>query len=337
MTTKPLLARCVRATEHLPAAMILYRMAYWHPRTKVERDGKRWVVKGHQAWMEETSLSQEQIKDGLAKLRALHLIETERHLFGSKISLFQRLTPRAELFLKDEQEGQTAPMQESHMAPMQEGQMAPTDQGHMDPIYVQGDKTGSLDKEFNHSSELAFASPDPEIQSSISEKEEEDMGKTAHEVLAELSAKKALGKITAVSKPKQLEHWWCATVNEHYGVFVAPFTVKQLGQVKQLIDKLPADKLLPTIEHCLANWVGFCEIAMKNAGTKGFPAMPNIDYMVKHLSSAMEYAGPAAHSGVIKAPQPKAPSKSVQTKPVVTPANKGMPVSLADILSEPTE
>jgi|GEM_PF-4523061 len=75
-----------------PAAVILYRLQYWMKKTKITRNGHKWVVMSREEWLEELSLTLDEYRGGMKHLKDLCIIHTEKHLFKGKIHSFIRFT-----------------------------------------------------------------------------------------------------------------------------------------------------------------------------------------------------------------------------------------------------
>ena len=78
------IAKCVRAADSANAGLILNCIRYWYPRGKVHWNGKYCVAKSRRHLIQETGLSLDQVKRGLARLRKRGLIEAQIHLFGGQ-------------------------------------------------------------------------------------------------------------------------------------------------------------------------------------------------------------------------------------------------------------
>ena len=146
-TTVPLIGCCIEAAGgSAPAGVVLYRIVFWTP--GLEYDGKLWIAKSHAELRLETRLTPDQIRDALAKLRSLGLIETSRHHFAGRNVLHIHVTEACEAKLEQVAEadpkqavcpdsepdpiGANAPMEPGRMpgsgwgqAPIQTGANAP--------------------------------------------------------------------------------------------------------------------------------------------------------------------------------------------------------------------
>lgn len=91
------------------AGLMLDRLRFWsrpgkngQMKTRVVRDGHRWIAKGRDEWFDECRLTARQADNAREKLEALGLIETRRWDFGGTIKLHFRLIEKAcnELFTR---------------------------------------------------------------------------------------------------------------------------------------------------------------------------------------------------------------------------------------------
>jgi len=74
------------------AAILLYRIQYWMTKTKITRNGYKWVVMSRDEWLEELAMTQDEYRGAMRRLKDLHIIHTEKHLFKGKVHSFIRLT-----------------------------------------------------------------------------------------------------------------------------------------------------------------------------------------------------------------------------------------------------
>ena len=78
---------------NLHAAILLSQIVYWFKPSKtgklkvtVKKDGKLWIAKSREGWMDETGLSLDLFKSSIQKLKDRHLITYRRHGFGGKVT-----------------------------------------------------------------------------------------------------------------------------------------------------------------------------------------------------------------------------------------------------------
>ncbi len=86
---------CVSITRNANAAMLLYRLVYWQPRSRVTRGGFSWVIKTQEEWAHECHLSVRQVQRAFHTLRRLGLIACERHFWRTILPQWTRLTTEA--------------------------------------------------------------------------------------------------------------------------------------------------------------------------------------------------------------------------------------------------
>lgn len=258
------LARYYDATKSWPAAILLYQIAYWMPKAKIRRDGHTWIAKPATDWCTETALTPQQYKDAVRILRHARLILTERHQFNGKLMTFLRLTTRgADLMASKSLE---TPSGWSPQAPNGQGLATPNkDPGH----------TGNTDEQ-EEDGVLAHAGL--LSQGSCNQDSGEETGMKAHQVLEKIH--KPAHEMTLVTL-------WCAVLAELKGAYVAPFTNKQKGQLKQFAKKCPPGKVELVLEHVLRHWLIFIESAEANAGVYKTPASPDVGFLLKHAGIAI--------------------------------------------------
>jgi hypothetical protein len=197
------------ATKSWPAAILLFRIAYWAPKAKLRRNGYTWIAKSAKDWCYETALTPQQYKDAVARLRALGLVVTEQHAFGGKVVTYLRLTAagRAVVFPGMGLE-----------APLGMGPETPPELGLETPPYIQEGKHNKLQTE---SCVQSHAEAPGTLPSGDSGQENQ------------VNAKDMLVK--KIHKPQghlTLEQVWRDTIAEIEGTFVPPLTVKERGQLK---------------------------------------------------------------------------------------------------------
>ena len=130
-------ARRYDITGSHQAAIVLERLQYWSPRTRVRKRGKAWIVKSRADLMWETRLTEKQLWVSLEKLEERDLIQIEQLLFAGKNVTHIRFTPRGVMSLdkvgfvlqiKDPEEPKVVQEGQPEMAPEDRPEMAPQGQ-----------------------------------------------------------------------------------------------------------------------------------------------------------------------------------------------------------------
>ena len=82
------------ADRDYATAILLYRIAYWHPKMKVVNGGKNWIAKSLEDWEEDSGLTKDVLKRAFSALKSYGYIVREVHKFGGKTVGFTRLSTR---------------------------------------------------------------------------------------------------------------------------------------------------------------------------------------------------------------------------------------------------
>jgi hypothetical protein len=140
-----------------------------------------------------------------------------------------------------------------------------------------------------------------------------------------MKANQVLERIHKPAHEMTLVTLWCAVLAELKGAYVAPFTNKQKGQLKQFAKKCPPGKAELVLEHVLRHWLIFIESAEANAGVYKAPASPDVGFLLKHAGIAINlWQKHVAKPKFVPAPQliaqPKAPVAEPEAKPTYAEA-----------------
>jgi hypothetical protein len=114
--------------------------------------------------------------------------------------------------------------------------------------------------------------------------------KTVAELMAETGGKKAT--VQKKGTAKSLEFLWKEIVSETTGNFVPAFTMKQLGQLGQFLKRCPTGTAEDVMSAALKDWPGFAGQVKSDAGLKAVPLDPNLDFLLKYLGPAVDFAKP---------------------------------------------
>jgi hypothetical protein len=102
----------------------------------------------------------------------------------------------------------------------------------------------------------------------------------------------------------ELASYWEACLTVCYGISPQGLTRKQLGQLKYLRD-VADDEAMGILGWTAQSWPAFATRAQADAGLSSAPPMPDIEFLVRHCSTAMNMM-----LGVVPAQVPK---RSVKT------------------------
>jgi hypothetical protein len=129
----PLLTRCRVATQNANAAQLLYRIAFWMPKAKIEHGGLKWSANSAAQWCQQTGLSFDQYRRAIALLKTLKLVETEQHLFGRKNVTHVRLTEQGCAAIE------APPLDQGTPAPLASANTAQPEKCDSAQLYIQGE------------------------------------------------------------------------------------------------------------------------------------------------------------------------------------------------------
>lgn len=258
------IAKCVAATGgDLPAAVLLYRITYWHPKMRVQRGDFRWIVKSREEWCDDTGLTFNQYKRALAFLREAGLVDVERHLFKSKITAHIRLTQKG--------------VDWSTWTPTDWCKSAPINWSSGEPIYMHGD----TNIEIQHG--VLASSASHEEDESL---KEEGTGEKAMPTVAEYLAGKD-------KKPTKVKEGTASSLipvwGKHAGYYVGTMTNKRRGQLSMIAKALPEGQAEVIVTKVLDEWGLFAAMVKSAAGLSVVPAQPSIDFLLKHVAFAVEF------------------------------------------------
>jgi hypothetical protein len=274
--SNPLFTAMEATGDHVTSACLLMRIAYWWPKAVLERDGHRWIAKTREEWMLETRFTLEQYKGALARLKSRGLVVTEQHIFAGRAVTFLRLTDQGCMGLK-------APPGWSVKTPP--GRCLETP-----PNTVS--YSSELHTETSNEVSSAGSASASEVDSNTEVSGEMKItGKTAAEIAEKF--KNAGASKAPLNKPdsaKILAHIWQTTVAKTYSKFVPEFTLKQLGQMKQLLKLWPPGKGVEIMAVVLSNWGSFAADVKTQTGQSSVATTPNVDFLVKHAVAAANYA-----------------------------------------------
>lgn len=304
-----LLARCVLMAGSPTAAILLYRICYWHPYRKVEAGGELWVAKARAEWMDETGLTLEQYKSAAATLQKRQLVIIQQRKYGTRTISFARLSVRGEEVLSGSLPKIGPEAVESNDTTQVEANDAtgevvntPPGWGQNTPPYIMGDtvigdtiteilqgEAYDLTAESEQKNTETGTKPlDSALSPDYPSKGTEAPMVTIQQ-LKEQGGKAHKPKTLSVTvKKAKLEKLWLTALAELTGKFVAPLTSKDKGQLA-LIEKQCgsfAEKMLPRV---VKDWSAFADSVKASAGLKTIPAMPHIGFLLSQVAAAVMF------------------------------------------------
>lgn len=279
------------------AGVILFRAAYWQERARIERHGHRWIVRGRLAWAEDTGLTFDQYKRGLAVLKRRGLVETCRGLFRGKNLAFLRLTGRGLGALgmagADPEEAQdctNGPVQngtDAHMAMVQSCTNQTVQDGTEEtapsvPLCTDHNNYGDKNTTETPASVCVLA------HAALKPENDEVTGKSAKEVMADFQAKKGAKHQAKIGPDKisQLEHTWKSILAVQNGYQVG-WVGKQRVQMLQFMKLCPPGKADAVLTHVLKNWTSFVLACELKTGAFNTPSEPTPWFLLKHVQIAI--------------------------------------------------
>ena len=148
-------------------------------------------------------------------------------------------------------------------------------------------------------------------------------GKSVKEILNEKKAK-TLGLQNSL--PLTFEMHWLSQVAEATESFVPPLTAKEKGMLKLFANRCPDGEAAVVLEAVVGHWGYFTQHVMGDAGIKYTPDKPRIDFLLKHVGTAVNFA----HKLAKQAAQPPKPAPAAsQPKPQLQSIAEALSLSLS--------
>ncbi len=293
------------------AAILLERVQYWTPRTRVRRSDGAWIAKSRADLMRETGLTEKQVRTALEKLRNRDLIETSRHDFGGETILHLRLSDRGTILMRDAgllKTEQVAPEGYSAMAP--EGQSAMALQGHS---LTQGDidkgiyTSGFIPEKTSNEvfpgiailTKKKITGKQPDMTDTIPRKGLKAPTPLPPAPKAKLSSADVLAKLQergkGVPPPKKGKKlslgavWQDACAKTYPGEFHPGLTMQAQGQLSQLAKKLPGLDVENVIQSIISDWPSFTEKCAGEAKAFDVPLRPMVGFALKYVAQAANF------------------------------------------------
>lgn len=337
--------------------LILYRLAFLQPRSKITRGGRPWVVMSRERWCEELQCSPRTLGAALTKLRKAGLIESEVHLIKGKTRSFMRLSSAA---LEAEKEAKNATPVQAKIAQTGMGKNCPNPIGltalkevnekEVNSVcasvgankvpgsgegFGKGLKGGQAHT-FPETPLTPQSPPDPPADPG-----DPTMAKAA-DILTKLSSQKHAHK---PNTPKGLEFAWKTSLSETWGQGLVHVTAKQRGQMGLFLKRCPEGRADAMFGWLLENWIEFVKHVESMAGIKKTPAIPSMDFLLFHANLAVALATEAlspkpvpvkkpAKTPLANNPQVQLTSQQPGKGPHVT-EDEEKPMTLEEILAPP--
>lgn len=337
--------------------LILYRLAFLQPRSKITRGGRPWVVLPRERWGQELSCSLVTVDRAFAKLKKAGLIETEIHLLKGKTRVFMRLSGEASgrykavssappQSIKVMKSGfyQTAqnPIGLTALKEVNEKEVnsvCASAGANKVPGSGEGFGTGSKGGQAHTSPETPLTPQSPPVPPA--DHGDPTMAKAA-DILTKLSSQKHAHK---PNTPKGLEFAWKTSLSETWGQGLVHVTAKQRGQMGLFLKRCPEGRADAMFGWLLENWIEFVKHVESMAGIKKTPAIPSMDFLLFHANLAVALATEAlapkpvpvkkpAKTPLANNPQVQLTSNQPGKGPHVT-EDEEKPMTLEEILAPP--
>lgn len=306
---KNLLARCVMATGSTTAAILLYRICYWHPYAKASAEGLRWIAKDRDTWMAETGLTAQQYRTARECLHHRLLVTSRQGRFGSRTITFMGLTKRGqgvrEGLLAEPDSAIDCTFEHEVVCgkhPTPGGSNPHTTQGQIHtpgcaentPPYIMGDTVmGDTEWEIPKGDQQAdagknFQVVNPDLPSYPEDSKEADPVATIKEILAQGKKPVSLTK----KKPPSPAEVWQQTMIGFSDEYQPTLTIKETAQLKNFGNKCPGGDYTKVIQEIIFQWPQFSASVKASAGLAMIPSSPNIGFALKYVAEAIAFVNP---------------------------------------------
>jgi len=257
------IARCVEAAGGARNGLLLFRVAYWHPRARVELRGRTWVAKGYREWAEETGLSERACMRAMTELRERGLVETETSMFRDQRRLLTRLSADGERVVSGSEQ---RPGRDRPLIP----KLAPPSYQNWHHPHT---KTGTISYTL--------------VSSLVSCRDSRHDDTPPGEDMNSMKARDVVGGRS--DSRRSLEAEWKCGVHEATGQFVPPLTGQERGQLKRFAEKCPDGEAVGVLRKVLEDWSSFARFARSNEGAFNVPATPKTGFLLKYARSAVAF------------------------------------------------
>lgn len=293
------------------AAIILERIQYWTPRTRVKRKDGAWIAKSRADLMRETGLTEKQVRTALERLKTRDLIETSRHDFGGETILHLRFSLRGTLTMRDAgllKAEQPAPEGQTAMAPQGQTAMAleghSLTQGDIDKgIYTSGfipEKTSNevspgiaislKSKITGKRTDIGEAVPKKGAKAPTPLSPAPKLGLSSADASAKLSARGKGVPHAKNSKKLSLGAVWQDAMAKAYPKEFHPgLTMQAQGQLSQLAKKLPGLDVEAVVRSIISDWPSFTEKCTRDAKAFDVPLRPMAGFALKYVAQAANF------------------------------------------------
>lgn len=337
--------------------LILYRLAFLQPRSKITRGGRPWVVMSRDRWCEELTCSMKTLERALTQLRKDGLIESEIHLIKGRTRSFMRLSSEAETRFSTTL---SPPPETDKMSVSGYGQKGGNPIGltalkevneeevnsvcasagaNKVPGSGEGFGKGSKGGQAHTSPETPLTPQSPPVPPA--DHGDPTMAKAA-DILTKLSSQKHAHK---PNTSKGLEFAWKTSLSETWGQGLVHVTAKQRGQMGLFLKRCPEGRADAMFGWLLENWIEFVKHVESMAGIKKTPAIPSMDFLLFHANLAVALATEAlapkpvpvkkpAKTPLANNPQVQLTSHQPGKGPHVT-EDEEKPMTLEEILAPP--
>ena len=300
-------------TSTLSTALLLSQLVYWFKPTKsgksklsIFRDGKLWLAKSHEQWMEECGLTPKMCRFAAKELQQAGLIEVRVWKFGGApinhywldtealLQLIAFHFPDSVSDLKSQSN-----VTSGHYGVLPEGTMdsdlkapslytettaeststttctvgTPAPQEYGEEIFPQEGLEGCNVINLKPTKPLA-----PKLA-----------GKTASEVVANLKLSKS---DTIATKGVPLKMLWVKEYAGVYGKCFEDVTQADAGKLGRISKAIGKEKAEAVIRFTVRDWQKFGEKVKGQKGLGGYPLRPAIGFLLQHYAVALEMMEP---------------------------------------------
>ena len=324
--TRPLLARCVEGTGTLSTAILLYRICYWHPHAKAEAEGKLWIAKSRDDWMEETGLTLHQYRTGRSELTRLSYVEARNFAFAGRRMTFIRLLDRG---------------RDMRSKPSMRGAGTLHEGGCSPPSYIKGDTKGDTKGDNLSGNPDGIACETPPVMKKknfLADNNSPNYVATSKEAdMVSIAEQLKQTKRKPVKKGQTIPPFhsvWSKAVADATGDYQTPLTAKKMGQLKHFAKACPPGKSEIVALTIIGDWHLFTQTVKSATGQFTLPSKPSIEFALKHVQQAVSFWG--GQKQTEETPEPEAPAVvQLTAKPAPTDDHaKASKAEMAAILFE---
>ena len=263
------------------AAILLSQLRYWLYKAKqgknryiVKRKGLLWVARSRGDLCAETALTAKQIRRAIDVLRKANLIRVEQHIFANKnishFHLMEKQPPGLDLFGSPKEAPAVIPTNDLAGSP----EKAPT-----------GLLTSIKNLEENKKKNISIGEAD--AASGCKEENTKEGAIGSEEINAKISHPISL--VDEPITPADLDKVYrCAFHATYPECHLAPTTAKEMGQLKNFIERVPKGKASVIVEYVVRHWLEFRSYASAHQAAFNVATHPVITQILQYVNSAVD-------------------------------------------------